>query len=192
MDNTITGIDTKPLARLFVPAGIVLFFWIILNLVYNLLPAIDDVALYRTLAASTCVLLFISVGFSSLLIYPIMYFNGASFKLRVMGVYIVPLAWCIKEFYRVTAGVTFWEGLFFAFFTSIQLWLLLGQIGLIGVSELICRTVVKQKNAPIKIVTPGPIIAILISLAATYFIVIWDGGFQFHLMIKMAYRSLFL
>ncbi len=192
MDNTITGIDRKPLARLFIPAGSVLCFWIILNLAYNLIGTIDDAALYRTLAASICILLYVSVGFSSLLIYPIMYFNGASFKLRVLGVYIMPMAWCIKEFYRVTAGVTFLEGLFFVFFTSIQLFLLLGQVGLIGVSELICRAIVKRKNASIKIVTPGPIIAILISLAATYFIVIWDGGLNFHLMIKMVYVKLFL
>ena len=192
MDNTITEIDRKPLAGLFIPAGSVLCFWIILNFAYNLIGTIDDAALYRTLAASICILLYVSVGFSSLLIYPIMYFNGASFKLRVLGVYIMPMAWCIKEFYRVTAGVTFLEGLFFVFFTSIQLFLLLGQVGLIGVSELICRTIVKRKNASIKIVTPGPIIAILISLASTYFIVIWDGGLNFHLMIKMIYVKLFL
>ena len=192
MDNTITGIDRKSLARLFIPDGSVLCFWIILNLAYNLIGTIDDAALYRTLAASICILLYVSVGFSSLFIYPVMYLNGASFKLRVLGVYIMPMAWCIKEFYRVTAGVTFLEGLFFAFFTSIQLFLLLGQIGLIGVSELISRAIVKRKNASIKIVTPGPIIAILISLASTYFIVIWDGGLSFHLMIKMVYVKLFL
>ncbi len=192
MDNTITGIEPKPMARLFIPAGLVLCFWIILNLAYNLIGAIDDVALYRTLAASTCVLLFISVGFSSLLIYPIMYFNGAAFKLRVMGVYILPLAWCLKEFYRVTAGVTLLEGLFFAFFTSIQLWLLSGQVGLIGISELVCRLKAKNKDKSIKVVTPGPIIGILFSLAATYFIIIWDGGLSFHLMIKMIYVKLFL
>jgi hypothetical protein len=192
MDNTITAIEKKPLARLFVPASSVLFFWIILNLAYQVVGSIDDVSLYRTLAASICVLLFGSVGFSSLLIYPIMYFNGASFKFRVMGVYILPLAWCLKELYRVTAGVTFLEGLFFAFFTSIQLWLLSGQIGLIGISELLCRLKAKNKDTSIKILTPGPVIAIFFSLAATYFIIIWDGGLSFHLMIKMIYRALFL
>ena len=192
MDNTITGIDRKPLARLFIPAGIVLCFWIILNLAYLLVGTIDDVSLYRTLAASICVLLFAINGFGSLLIYPIMYFNGASFKLRLLGAYIIPLAWCLKELYRVTAGVTFLEGLFFAFFTSIQLWLLSGQVGLIGFSELLCRLKAKSKDTSIKILTSGPVIAILFSLAATYFIIIWDGGLSFHLMIKMIYRSLFL
>ncbi|MCD4718902.1 MAG: hypothetical protein K8S13_03465 [Desulfobacula sp.] len=192
MDNTITGREKKSLAGFFIPAGIVLCFWLFLNLAYHLIGTIDDVSLYRTLAAVICVLLYVSVGFSSLLIYPVMYFNGASFKLRVMGVYIMPLAWCIKEFIRATSGVTLLEGLFYVLFTSLQLWLLIGQVGLIGVSELVCRAIVKRKNASIKIVTPGPIIAILISLAATYFIIIWGGGLNFHLMIKMIYVKLFL
>lgn len=189
---TATGIIKKPVSHLFIPAGIVLCFWIILNLAYPLVGTIDDVSLYRTLAASICVLLFAINGFGSLLIYPVMYFKGASFKLRVLGAYIIPLAWCFKELYRVTAGVTFLEGVFFAFFTSIQLWLLAGQVGLIGISELLCRLKAKSKDTSIKILTPGPVIAILFSMAATYFIIIWDGGLSFHLMVKMIYRSIFL
>ena len=94
MDNTgsLTGVSKKTVFCLFIPAGIVLCFWIILNLAYNLIGTIDDVSLYRTLAASICALLFAINGFGSLLIYPIMYFNGASFKFRVLGAYIVPLA----------------------------------------------------------------------------------------------------
>ena len=57
--STATGVIKTPVFRLFIPAGIVLCFWIILNLLYQVVGLIDDVALYRTLAASICALLFV-------------------------------------------------------------------------------------------------------------------------------------
>ncbi len=178
--------------RLIQPAGIILLGWLVLNFGYDQLIYIENINLYAFLADLTWVLLVLCVGFSTLLIYPIMYLRGASFGERLLGSYLTPLGWCFKEFLRVNVSFTFAEAAFFAIFTSVSLMLIFGQLGLIGLSELLCRWVGKRKGSITKILTAGPTISVLVSLTVVYFIALYDGGYVFHLAVKMIYRALFL
>ncbi|MBW1751152.1 MAG: hypothetical protein JRJ37_10755, partial [Deltaproteobacteria bacterium] len=112
MPDNSTPVDRNGLyKRLLIPVGALLVTWLLLNGLYNLLGHIEDVSLYRTLAAVNWVLLVICVGFGTVIIYPVMYANGASQPERILGAYVMPMAWCLKEFIRVTAGVTIPEGI---------------------------------------------------------------------------------
>ncbi|MCD6582749.1 MAG: hypothetical protein J7K90_13205 [Desulfuromusa sp.] len=178
--------------RLIQPAGIVLLGWLALNFGYDQLIYIENIKLYAFLADLTWILLVICVGFSTLVIYPIMYSRGASYGERLLGSYLTPLGWCFKEFLRVNVNFTIAEATFFALFTSVSLMLIFGQVGLIGISELVCRWVKKRQGSIDKILTAGPAVSVLVSLVVVYFIALYDGGYVFHLAVKMTYRALFL
>ncbi len=193
MQPDMSGDKRKSLnKRLILPAGIALIVWLALNFFYDQLIHIESVKLYAFLADMTWVLLVISVGFSTLIIYPIMYFRGASFGERLLGSFLTPLGWCFKEVLRVNVSFTLAEATFFTLFTSVSLMLIFGQVGLIGLSELLYRWVKKRKGGIGKILTAGPAISVLVSLVTVYFIALYDGGYSFHLTVKMLYRALFL
>lgn len=174
------------------PAAIAVGIWLALHVTYDLLGFIDDIRLYRNLAAITWVLLVISVGFSSVVIYPLTWFRGVPFRLRVLAVYALPLAWCIKEFIRVSANITIGEALFYVFFTSIQLLILIGQVGLMGLLEILCRLKTSRQTAGVRVFHPGAVIAVLVTVFCLYFLLIRGGGYDFVLSMKMVYRALFL
>ncbi|NOQ42815.1 MAG: hypothetical protein GQ563_10020 [Desulfuromusa sp.] len=178
--------------RLIQPAGIVLLGWLALNFGYDQLIYIENIKLYAFLADLTWVLLVICVGFSTLVIYPIMYSRGASYGERLLGSYLTPIGWCFKEFLRVNVSFTFAEAAFFAVFTSVSLLLLFGQLGFIGLSELSCRWLAGRKGSGRKVLAPIPVFSVMVALGAVYFIGLYDGGFAFHLMVKMFYRVIFL
>ena len=177
---------------ILLPSAIAIIIWLVLNASYDLLGVIDDIRLYRNLASINWILLVVCIGFSSLVIYPIAWFKGVSFRLRLLAVYVLPLVWCIKEFIRVSENVTAAEALFYIFFTSIQLLLLIGQVGLIGICEITCRAIYSRKNPGLRVINPGSVIAILATMVFLYFAMIRGGGYDFALMIKMIYRGLFL
>lgn len=193
MTNEATPkLPSPSLKEVFMPAMVAVIIWLILHITYDLLGFIENVSLYRTLASIVWIMLVISVGFSSIIIYPVAYFRGASVRLRILAVYMLPLAWCIKEFIRVSSDVTAGQALFYVLFTSVQLLIIIGQIALIGLSELFCRAWDKRRGASKPIFTLVPVLASVLSLISLYFILLYNGGYAFHLTVKMIYRSLFL
>ncbi len=70
--------------------------------------------------------------------------------------------------------------------------LLFGQVGLIGISELAYRWRARRRGQMVRILTPIPVTSIVVSLGVVYFIGLYDGGYAFHLTVKMVYRALFL
>ncbi len=175
-----------------VPAGIAVSVWLVLHFAYELLGFFENVSIYRTLASVNWILLVISVGFSSLVVYPSVYFKGASTRVCIFTAYILPFAWCIKEFIRVSASVTTAEALFYVLFTPVQLLILIGQVGLIGIGELLCRYQAKKRGQAQRVFSPVPFLAICFSAITLYTILIRGGGYDFHLMVKLVYRSLFM
>ncbi len=180
------------LRRLVIPAGTVFVFWLALNFIYDRLIFIEDVETYALMADITWVLLVVCIGFGTLFIYPIMTARGASFVERVIGCLLTPVGWCVKEFLRVNVSFTLGESFFYAFFTSVSLMLLFGQVGLIGISELAYRWRARRRGQMVRILTPIPVTSIVVSLGVVYFIGLYDGGYAFHLTVKMVYRALFL
>lgn len=193
MANEITTqIQPPSLKDTFFPPVVVFVVWLLLHITYDLLGIIESVSLYRSLASINWVLLVISVGFSSVVIYPIVYFRGATVRLRIIAIYFLPLAWCIKEFIRVSATVTGAEAIFYVLFTPVQLLIIIGQAGLMGILELVCRMRHQKQDKTIRVVSLMPVLAILVTVIFLYLGLLRGGGYDFHLMIKMVYRTLFL
>ncbi len=193
MDKSFTAANPPDsIRRLFVAPLIAVVIWIALQMSYDLLGYIDNKSIYRTLAAVNWVLLVLSTGFSVVVIYPITAFMGAPLSIRILASYIVPLVWCLKEFIRVSGNHTVVEALYYAIFESVQLLVLISQVALIGGCELVYRWFKRKSNGSGPFLTPGPIIAIILSVIPLYFILIYESGHVFSLKLRMIYRYLFL
>jgi hypothetical protein len=176
----------------FYPAAVAVVLWLIFHITYDLLIFIEAVAVYRLLISINWVILVVLIGFSSIVIYSWGYYKATELLPRILAVYTLPLVWCIKEFIRVSGSVTTMEALFYVLFTPVQLLILIGQIGLMGISEIVCRICSKKKGVLVSIINPFSVAAILFTALILYFILIRGGGYDFHLMVKIVYRTLFL
>ena len=192
MSHRETAIEKKSFVQRFiVPAGIVLIIMIVSLLAYFNAWRIDNDLLHRSIAFIFGLLLFISIGFGSLLVYPLMYFRGASGGERVLGSLITPIVWTIKELVRVSEYFTIGETLYYGL-SSIFLLIFLGTLGLMGIVELLCRQRIKKRIDPTsRVITPLPVAAILIGLAALYIIFIWGVGVHWFYIYQEGYKALF-
>jgi hypothetical protein len=187
-----TAIEKKSFVqRCIIPSGTVLLIMIISLLVYFNAWRIDNDFLHWIVAYIFGLLLFISIGFGTLLVYPLMYFRGASGGERVLGSLITPIIWTIKELVRVSEFFTLGESLYYGL-SSIFLLIFLGNFGLMGIIELLCRQRIKKRIDPAtRVITPLPVIAILIGLAAMYIIFIWGVGVHWFYIYQEGYKALF-
>ena len=193
MDNSL-AVSNPPTAlkkALWAPV-LAVAVWIMFQVSYNLLGYIDNKSVYRTLASINWILLVLSTGFSTIVIYPVFFFSGASLRMRILASYIVPLVWCLKEFIRVSGNYTAMEALYYSVFESVQLLVLISQVSLIGLCELGCRWLRRSRGGSGPVLTPGSILAVIFSVIPLYFILIYESGHVFSLKLRMFYRYLFL
>jgi hypothetical protein len=192
MNHQKRAIEKKSFVQRFiVPSGIVLLTMIISLFVYYNAWRIDNDSLHWIVAYIFGLLLFISIGFGSLLVYPLMFFRGASGGERVLGSLITPIIWSIKELVRVSEFFTLGESLYYGL-SSIFLLIFLGNLGLMGIVELICRRRIQKRIDPAtRVITPLPVIAILIGLLALYIIFIWGVGVHWFYIYQEGYKALF-
>jgi hypothetical protein len=177
--------------RFLIPVGIMLVTMILSLVLYYNSYAIGGKALHPLIANVFGVVLWISIGFGSLFVYPSMFFRGASGGERVLGSLITPIVWTLKELVRVSEFFTLGETLYYGL-SSIFLLIFIGSLGLMGICELICRVIVKRKSAvPIKVVTPLPVLGIVFGLIAFYVIFIWGVGVHWFYIYQEGYKALF-
>lgn len=79
------------------PPVILLLVMLISWAVYNLSWRIGVETVHEVIAFISGSVLFVSVGFGVFVIYPLLYLRGASLPARVIGAFITPLGWMIKE-----------------------------------------------------------------------------------------------
>jgi hypothetical protein len=161
-------------------------------LAYRFSGRIPHPSLHSAVAHVSAVLLFLSIGFGALLVYPLAYFRGATPGERILASLFTPLLWTLKEIIRVGEFFTFWESLYYGL-NSLFLLTFFGTFGLMGLCELICRVRAKKKGIhPGPILTPLPVTAILLSLVALYVLLIWGTGVHWFYIYMEGYKYLFL
>jgi hypothetical protein len=175
---------TLPVATALGSSSFLFFFSF--NLVW-----IEEVEIYRLAMNGVHLLLFISVAFGTLYLYPWMFSRRASLPERITGSLITPLAFIVKEVIRVREYFTWGESLYYAV-SPVMLFLLIGQIGLMGIAEIFCRSAMDRRADPWrKVVSPGPIVSILVSLAALYVFLLWGMGVHWFYIYMKGYKALF-
>jgi hypothetical protein len=159
-------------------------------IIYNLAWRIDNHLIHQLLATLFGTLLFISVTFGALLIYPLAYFRGAPLPERVVASLINPALWSIKECLRLLTSFTFFESLYY-FFNPLSLWLFCGVFAQIGLVEMICRKKLKNQGRDITAVHPAALALFLISMFLVVFLYAWGQGENIYVIFLAWFREFF-
>jgi hypothetical protein len=178
--------------RFVIPAGTSIGIWLVLNFLSTNLGWIQSAAQYRLAMNTVHVLLFIVIAFSSIAVYSQMFFRGAPLAERVIGSYITPCAFIIKEIIRVSEFFSFGESVFYGMSPYPFLCLMIGQMGLMAITEMVCRHLYKGKSsANIRTVTAVPVLLAVISLACIYFMGFWHWGEDAYWIQLAIYKLIF-
>jgi hypothetical protein len=177
--------------------GIVLGVWVGLDFLTDHLGWFGSGTLYRATAFSSYLLLGVLIAFGSFILYPILFFRGASLKERVIGSYAVLLVWVFTEIFRVNEYFTAGESVYYAF-SPMPFGLLVYQPGYMSLCEMICRWRLKKREIRgVKIFTPGPLIGVGVLLVMSYVMIFWgvpdeSPGTKWFYLYQEGYKALFL
>ncbi len=180
--------------RLVIQVTIVLAVMVGMSIIYfHLAWRIDSGnSLRPVITTLSSWLLFISIGFGTLYIYPTAFFRGAGAGERIIACLVTPVVWNIKEMVRVSEVFSLGETLYYGLNTSFLL-AFFGTFGLMGLCELICRwRLGKRGDEPVKVFSPAPLVAIFAGLAVLCVCLLWGLGVHFFYIYIQGYRSLFI
>ena len=187
----------KPFPSRFLwPVGIALGVWAGLDFLTDHLEWFGSGAPYRAAAFWSYLLLGVLTAFGSFIIYPILFFRGASLKERVIGSYAVLVLWVLAEIFRVSEYFTAGESVYYAF-SPMPFGLLVYQVGYMSLCEMVCRWRLKKRGVRgIKVFTPGPLIGLGVLLAMNYLMILWgvpeeSPGTKWFYIYQEGYKALF-
>jgi hypothetical protein len=175
----------------FVRPVLVLFLVMVSSwLVYNLSWRLENVGLHRVLASLSGTLLFLSVAFGTLAVYPWVYFKGGSWKERVTASLVNPFLWATKECVRLCISFSFFECAYY-YANPLNVWLAFGVIAEMGLAELLCRQRLRKGGDPVRVLHPLPVAALLIGLSLVVFLYLWGQGENAYALFLEGYRAFF-
>jgi hypothetical protein len=193
LHRTLQAPTRQSFARRFtVPVLTGLLILALLYLLNSDLVRIEDVRLYRAFRNLALIGFYAGLWLGpALYVYPRMFFRGASVRERLLGAYLVPVAYILSEVVRVTEFFTLGESIYYAFSTMGLLTLSL-QAGFLGLSEMVCRLALRrQTRQPVRVVTFWPVAGLLFMLAAIYILVLWGMGVHWFYIYQEGYKLLF-
>ena len=159
-------------------------------IIYNLAWRIDTHFIHQTLASIFGTLLFVSVTFGTLFIYPLAYLRGASLTERVAASLVNPFLWATKECLRLLVSFTFFESLYY-YFNPLSIWLFCGVFAQMGLVEMICRKKLKNQGQEITAMHPAALAVFLVSLFLVVFLYAWGQGENIYVIFLEWFRNIF-
>ena len=176
--------------------GIAIGAWAALDFLTGHLEWFGSGAGYRTTAFFLYLLLGLSIFFSGPIVYGALWLRGASLKERILGAYLVPLAWVFKEIWRVSEFFTLGEAFYYAL-SPIPFAVLTHQIGYLCLVEMLCRSRKKRRDpfTP-ESLTPGPIVGLGVFILVVYLTLFWgvpaeSPGTKWFYLYQKGYKALF-
>ena len=189
--------------RFLFPVAVSLAFWLLLYFLNSESLRLDvlwqdNLAFYRAYKNGVLLLFYLSfVVVGAGFVYPYVYFVGAApssiagLRERVLASFITPLAYIISEMVRVSDYFTPGESIYYGF-SSMGLFILFLNFGLLGLSEMVCRLVSRRKTgAPTRIITLGPLASVVLAGVMIYVVLFWDMGQVFFYIYQEGYILLF-
>ena len=182
--------------RVFLPAVVALGVWGLLNFLTSHLEWFGSGHTYRIVADILYPMLGLTIVFSSLFLYIVMYVRGASVRERILWACIVPFVYILKEIWRVSAFFSLGESFYYALAPT-TLGLLVGQLGLLCFCEMFWRWRNKKGGVALRILTAGPAVVLAVFLILIYVMFFWGssgdtpGSKCFYLYME-GYKALFV
>lgn len=177
--------------RVVAPAATVLIVMAASAILYDRSWRIGNDTLHQLTAYIFGLVLFASIGFGPLYVYPKAFFRGASGLERILASLVTPMAWNAKEVVRVSEFFTWGESLYFGLNSVFLLCLCVGAIQM-GLCEMACRGVRNRAiSEPVPVITPVSLIAVLVGLVGAGVLFLWGMGVHWFYIYQEGYKALF-
>ncbi|MGW8321471.1 MAG: hypothetical protein ACWGSD_07955 [Thermodesulfobacteriota bacterium] len=187
------NVDAKRLGfreRFFTPVLAVFVVMTSSWLAYNLAWRLENDTLHRILASVSGTLLFLSVALGTPVVYSMAYFRGASLKERIAASLINPFLWATKECIRLSVSFSFFECVYY-YANPLNIWLVFGVTAEMALAELFCRQRRRSQGSDIRVLHPGAVAVLLISLSLVVSLYLWGEGENLYAMFLEGYRVFF-
>ena len=135
-------------------------------------------------------ILIASIFFGALVIYTLAFLRGAKPAERIIVSLIPAVVFDAYQIYVASGVFTFAESLYYGL-SPLPVTIFLLAFGLMGLSELVCRWVMKRRGDRVSILTPAPIAAIAAMVIGLYVAMIWGNGAHFFYLYIDSYLALF-
>ncbi len=173
------------------PAVTVLIVMVVSLILYNHSFRIDNDAIHQITAYISGLVLFLSIGFGPLYVYPKAFLRGASAMERVLASLVTPVAWDVKEILRVSEFFSWGESLYYGLNTIFLLCLCVVAAQM-GVCEMVCRSIRnRQTSTPVPVLAPAALVAVLLGLLGVGVFFLWGGGVHSFYLYQEGYKALF-
>jgi hypothetical protein len=176
--------------RILSPVAVVFVVMSASWIVYNLAWRLHSDSLHQVLAAVSGALLFVSVTFGTLYIYPAMFFKGASLPLRVAACFVNPFIWMTKECARLYISYSLAECLYY-YLNPLNIWLVLGIVAEMGLMQMVCRWRAAAKGDETGAFSRGGLAAFVIGLFLVISLFAWGQGENAYVVFLSGYRHIF-
>jgi hypothetical protein len=147
-------------------------------------------AVHQVLATVFGTVYFVSIFFGGLYIYTDCYVRSVPLGRRILATALIPLLWMTKDVIVMTQSHPILESLYW-YFNPLSVWMACLLAMEMGAGTLIGRAILRRRGEDIRIVTPGPIAAIVIGGAIFGGIFAWGQGENLYALYLDVYRLFF-
>ena len=159
-------------------------------LIYYGSRLIANQAIHQALAAVFGAIYFLTIFFGGLYIYADCYVRGVPLGRRIVAASLVPFLWMTKDVLAMMGSHPIAESLYW-YFNPLSVWMVCLLTVEMGLGTLIGRAILKRRGQALKVVTIGPVAAIIIGGAIFAGIFAWGQGENLYSLFLDGYRLLF-
>lgn len=182
--------------RVHLPVAAALGIWVLLNFLTSHLEWFGTGHTYLIAANILYTMLGITILFSSVFLYSVMYVRGTSLWKRILWSCIIPFVYILKEIWRVSKYFSPGESLYYALAPT-TVGLLVGQLGLLCLCEIYWRWRDKKRGVPLRIFTSGTAAALAAFVILIYVMFFWGSygdtpGSKWFYVYMEGYKAIFV
>ena len=176
--------------RLLKPVIIVFIIALLSYTIYYGSRRIENQAIHQPLATVFGTIYFLAIFFGPLYIFTTNYVQGFSLGKRILSSSTIPFLWMTKDVIVSMESHPFLECLYW-YFNPLSVWMVCLLAIEMGLGTILGRFLLKRRGQPIKVVSVGPILSILIGAIAFGGIYAWGQGENLFSLYLDGYRLLF-
>lgn len=176
--------------RMLSPTVTVLCTAAISFFVYEFSASIGNEFTHELVAKLSGTAYFLAVAFGAFYVYLATSLDDAPFTHRVAAALATPFLWMTKESVRLFESHPLIECLYY-YVNPLNLWLLLLVVLEMSVATLVARRLRSKRGERTRILTPAPVVTIVVSLSLFIGLYAWGRGENIYVLFLSGYRGLF-
>jgi hypothetical protein len=169
---------------------IVFLLALVSYLIYYGSRLVDNQAIHQTLAAAFGTIYFVTIFFGPLYVYTDCYVRDVPLGKRIVATSVIPFLWMTKDVLVQMGSHPIAESLYW-YLNPLSVWVVCLLAVEMGLGTLSGRYILKRRGRAIRVITSGPLAAILVGGAAFGGIFAWGQGENLYSLYLDGYRLLF-